>query len=116
MKRKIYDIEFKLQVVKAYFEGPDGMRLVARSFGLPTKNYIDNWIKELKKKGLIPENMAKEISKTSLKSKIEKDNHCKTIDTSARERMLEKENLRLRAENDLLKKLAELEGGLRIKR
>ena len=54
MKRFKYDDEFKLEVVKTYLEGPHGVRVVARSFGLPSKNYIHRWMDELKRKGLLP--------------------------------------------------------------
>lgn len=51
---EIYSDEFKLEVVKAYLESPHGIRVVARSYGLPSKNYIPEWMEQLKKKGLLP--------------------------------------------------------------
>jgi transposase len=106
MNKQNYDDEFKLEVVKTYFEGKQGVRLVARSFGLPSKNYIHRWIAELTDKGLLDPKAIEARSRSNIKS-IDKKiaDHSKT----AREKQLEKEVLRLKAENDFLKKLEELE-------
>ena len=44
MSRNVYSDEFKLAVVKEYFEGDLGVRLLAKKYNLPSKNYITNWI------------------------------------------------------------------------
>jgi transposase len=106
-----YEDDFKLEVVKTYLESPHGIRVVARSFGLPSKNYIFNWIGQLKRKGLLPLDCEKITNKSSAKKKIEKaDDAYQPKEKTAREKQLEKEILRLKAENDFLKKLQEIEG------
>lgn len=35
-----YSKEFKLHVINTYLESLHGIRVIARSFDLPTKNYI----------------------------------------------------------------------------
>ena len=110
MTKQSYDDNFKLEVVKAYFDGPHGVRLIARSYGLPSKNYIERWVKELKTKGLIPLDAKKLDGKSSAKNRTQKaDNPYEAHKKSARETHLEKEVLRLQAEIDYLKKLEELE-------
>ena len=99
---KKYSKEFKLHVINTYIESPHGIRVIAQSFDLPTKNYITNWIKELLTDGLITESQlilaGKKASRSSFKSN--------PVDTrSITEQHLADENLRLRAEVDFLKKL-----------
>ena len=53
LKRKYTD-EFKLQVIQEYYESTVGVRTIAEKYGLPSKNYVNNWEKELKQKGLLP--------------------------------------------------------------
>jgi len=100
-----YDDEFKLEVVRTYLEGTQGVRIVARSFGLPSKNYIHRWIAELTKRGLLDPKAIEAKSKLNGGKQAVDSNHSKT----PREKQLEREILRLRAENDFLKKLEELE-------
>lgn len=110
MDKAKYDDEFKLQVVKEWLESSGGVRLVARSYGLPSKNYIHRWLEELKEKGLIPPEAGKTSYKSSANPRTQKAQDVEqTSKKSAREKHLEKEILRLRAENDFLKKLDELE-------
>lgn len=56
---KKYSDEFKLQVVNDYYSSPLGVRAIASKYGLPSKNYINNWEEQLKKKGLLPEDSTK---------------------------------------------------------
>jgi transposase-like protein len=54
-----YSDEFKLKVVQDYYNSPLGVRLIALKYNLPSKNYINNWEKDLIKKGLLPEGSTK---------------------------------------------------------
>lgn len=58
---KKYSDEFKLEVIKDYYKNQLGMRTTAAKYGLPSKNYISNWERYLKKKGLLPQDAAKPI-------------------------------------------------------
>ena len=58
MARKYTD-EFKLRVVNDYYESDMGVRAIARKYGLPSKNYINNWEEQLKRKGLLSEDAGK---------------------------------------------------------
>ena len=49
MYRK-YSDEFKLAVIEDYYNSPLGVRSIANKYDLPSKNYIGNWEKQLKKK------------------------------------------------------------------
>jgi len=104
MSSKIYSEEYKWEVVKTYYTTDLGVRKTAQHFGLPTKNYVTRWIMECKNKGLIPQN----ATKTSFvpAEKIEPIEN-----KSAVLKQLERENLRLRAELDLLKKVNFLRRG-----
>lgn len=89
-----YTDEFKLAVVKEYYEGNLGVRLLARKYNLPSKNYITNWIKHFKEIGAIPK--ASAVSRISL--------------TSSKE--ISKGNAKTAYEKQLEKKLAEAEAKL----
>ena len=107
-----YTDSFKLEVINSYFNTELGVRLTARAFNLPSKNYIEKWIKQLKKKGLIPMDKEKTVTKSSQntdKSKDKKKN--RSSKKTAREKQLEKEILKLKAEIDYLKKLEQLQRG-----
>jgi transposase len=109
MSKQSYDDNFKLEVVNAYLNGPHGLRVVARSYGLPSKNYIERWLIILKEKGLIPQDAVKSNAKSSIKASAQKSKSpYEAHQKSARESQLEKEVLRLQAEVDFLKKLKEL--------
>lgn len=58
---KSYSDEFKLSVIKDYYTSTLGVRAIALKYNLPSKNYINNWEKYLKKKGLLPEDATKPI-------------------------------------------------------
>jgi len=111
MSKQTYEDSYKLEVVRAYLDGSHGMRVTARSYGLPSKNYIERWILELKEKGLIDADAKKQDAKSSMKSRAKKtDSPYEAHQKTAREIHLEKEVQRLQAEVDFLKKLKELEG------
>lgn len=101
MNKKIYSDEFKLQVVKEYFTGDLGCRLLAKKYNLPSKNYIFNWRDYLINKGLL---------NPHLKSKYHKGSQ-KSLDSKKKtpyEIQLENENLELRAKLDLFTELNKL--------
>jgi transposase len=56
---KRYSDEFKLSVIKDYYSSALGIRAIALKYGLPSKNYINKWEKELVAKGLLPEGSTK---------------------------------------------------------
>jgi transposase-like protein len=58
MQRK-YSDEFKLAVIKDYYNSTLGVRAMALKYNLPSKNYINNWEKQLKKKGYLPSDATK---------------------------------------------------------
>jgi len=109
MQKREYSQEFKLSVVRQYLESPHGIRVVARSCGLPSKNYITNWINEMLKAGLITEEELIVAGKKSSQNRGKKAHPYEVQASTPRERQLEEENLRLRAELDFLKKYRELE-------
>ena len=96
-----YSNEFKLQVVQEYFNGDLGCRLLAKKYNLPSKNYIANWEKQLKKKGLLSHNSKRKHHKGSQKS-------LDTIKKTPYELQLERQNLYLKAELAYLKELKKL--------
>lgn len=58
VKRKYTD-DFKLAVIEDYYQSQLGVRSIALKYNLPSKNYINNWEAELKKKGLLPQEATK---------------------------------------------------------
>ena len=56
---RFYSDEFKLKVIMDYYESPLGLRTISRKYNLPAKNYINNWEKQLIRKGLLPEGSTK---------------------------------------------------------
>jgi transposase-like protein len=49
MKSK-YSDEFKLAVIKDYYESTLGVRAIATKYHLPSKNYVNKWEAQLKRK------------------------------------------------------------------
>lgn len=109
MIKREYSQEYKLSVIQEYLRSPHGIRVVARSFGLPSKNYITNWLKELLALGMVSEEELIAAGKKSTASRGIKSHPYEVHLLAPREKMLEQENLRLRAELDFLKKLEEIE-------
>ena len=98
-----YSEEFKLSVVKEYYEGNLGVRLLAKKYNLPSKNYITNWINHFKENGLIPKNAS--VSRTSCTStKLTLESKSKT----PYEKELEKKLAMLETELAFYKKCDEL--------
>lgn len=98
-----YSEEFKLSVVKEYYEGNLGVRLLAQKYNLPSKNYISNWIKHFKENGTIPQNLS--ASRTSSTS-TERTNKSKA--KTAYEKELEKKLAMAEAELAFYKKCDEI--------
>lgn len=61
INKKTYSDDIKLEVVKDYYRNELGVRTTAAKYGLPTKNYIANWEKYLKKKGLLSPDAVKPV-------------------------------------------------------
>lgn len=101
MGKNVYSDEFKLAVVKEYFEGNLGVRLLAKKYNLPSKNYITNWINKFKKEGKIPSDISRDKTKTSSKKST---NSVKT----EYEKQLEKKVYELEAKLAVLKKYEEI--------
>lgn len=100
MKKKYTD-EFKLKVIKDYYKSDVGVRIIAKMHGLPSKNYINNWEEQLKKKGLLPKDATKP-DKTSGPSK----NSLSIEDNKTpKEKQLELENIQLRAKLEYFESL-----------
>lgn len=91
-KKRNYSDEFKLQIVNEYLEGPLGCRLLARKYNLPSKNYINNWIDQLIRKGILKEEDVVKKDFSKFKDKITNDKN-----KTPYEKQLERENIELRA-------------------
>jgi len=57
--KRFYPDEYKLKVLKDYYESPLGVRAIALKYNLPSKNYINNWEQQLIDKGLLPKGSTK---------------------------------------------------------
>lgn len=56
---KKYSDQFKLSVVEDYYSSPFGVRAIAAKYGLSSKNLINDWEVQLKKRGLLPPDATK---------------------------------------------------------
>ena len=59
MIKRRYTNEFKLSVVKDYYDSPLGVPAIASKYNIPSKNYIKQRETQLKKKGLLPPDATK---------------------------------------------------------
>ena len=98
-----YSEEFKLSVVKEYYEGNLGVRLLAKKYNLPSKNYITKWINHFKDIGMIPKDAS--VSRTSHTSTKAVE---KSKAKSPYEKELEKKLERMEAELAFYKKCDEI--------
>lgn len=104
-----YSTEFKLHVVRTYLSSQFGIRVVARSLGLPSKNYLTRWMQELTQKGLLTkEEISAMEHKTSYQTKSSPAVGSMQ-EMSPGEKLLAEENLRLKAEVDFLRTLVSLD-------
>ena len=113
MKRinRKYSDEFKLMVINNYYNSTLGVRAIAKKYNLPSKNYINNWEKQLKKKGLLPVDATKPNKAVgrSKKSIVYKDNR------TPREKQYEEEIQILKARIAYLESLESLKPFLKKK-
>lgn len=58
---KKYSDDFKLAVIKDYYNSSLGIRAITMKYNLPSKNYINNWEQQLIKKGLLPQGSTKPV-------------------------------------------------------
>ncbi len=65
---KNYSDEFKLSVIKEYYESNLGVRKIAAKYNLSSKNLVLNWEKQLKEKGLLPTEAKKDPDKIKIRS------------------------------------------------
>jgi transposase len=92
--------EFKLKAVKMYHEEHKGVETIAKELGLPSHSYVRRWLKAYAEKG--PEGLKDQRSMPAKEGKKR--------GRPPKANSLEEENLRLRAENEYLKKLLLQEG------
>jgi len=69
-----YSDEFKLSVIRDYYQSPLGVRAIAAKYNLPSKNYVNKWEAQLKKKGLLPQDATKPVKSVGRS----KDPYCAT--------------------------------------
>lgn len=103
--RSEYTDEFKLEVIKDYYTNDLGVRQTAVKWGLPTKNYVGNWEKYLRKKRLIPDNW---IKKPHLKTAVRINKKKAELAELAELEALRKENQMLRCSLDYMNELEKL--------
>lgn len=113
MKRinRKYSDEFKLMVINNYYNSTLGVRAIAQKYNLPSKNYINNWEKQLKKKGLLSVDATKPNKAVgrSKESIVYKDNR------TPREKQYEEEIQILKARIAYLESLESLKPFLKKK-
>lgn len=100
-----YADEFKLLVVKDYYSSTLGVRSIALKYNLPSKNYINNWEKELIAKGLLSE------GSTKPNKAVGRSKESVTREDARTEREIHYENeiTRLKARVDYLESLEHLQ-------
>lgn len=103
--RSEYTDEFKLEVIKDYYTNDLGVRQTATKWGLPTKNYVGNWEKYLRKKNLIPSDW---IKKPHLKTAVRINKQKAELAELAGLETLRKENQLLKCRLDYLGELEKL--------
>lgn len=102
-KKRNYSPEFKLNVIQAVKKGQFSAEAACLYFGIANSGVVSQWLQAFEKQGingLIP----KPKGRPTMKPKYPK----MPPKPKTREEELELENLRLRAENAILKKLQEL--------
>lgn len=65
---KNYSDEFKLSVIKDYYESNLGVRKITAKYNLSSKNLVLNWEKQLKEKGLLPTEAKKNPDNIKIRS------------------------------------------------
>ena len=101
---KNYSDEFKLSVIKDYYESNLGVRKITAKYNLSSKNLVLNWEKQLKEKGLLPTEAKKDPEK--IKSRSDKIDF---PEKTQREIEYEKEIERLHAKIEYYEQLEHLQ-------
>lgn len=96
-KTNTYSAEFKLKAVKMYLEENRGPKFIARALGIPNRKQVEKWVKVYKTRG--PEGLEEQRGKS-----------CGPKKGRPKKLGVEDELLKLKAENEYLKKLLILEG------
>ena len=102
-EKQTYSLEFKLSLVQAVKQGKFSAEAACLHFGIANSGVVSQWLQAFEKQGingLIP----KPKDRPTMKPKYPK----MPPKPKTREEELALENLRLRAENEILKKLQEL--------
>ena len=102
-EKQTYSLEFKLSLVQAVKQGKFSAEAACLHFGIANSGVVSQWLQAFEKQGingLIP----KPKGRPTMKPKYPK----MPSKPKTREEELELENLRLRAESAILKKLQEL--------
>ena len=102
MDKKEYSDEFKQEVIRDYYTSELGVRQTSIKWGLPSKNYVGNWERYLKKKNLLPCDCVK---KPNLKTAVRINKKIADAAELAELEKLRKENQVLRCRLDYLKEL-----------
>ena len=102
-KKRNYSPEFKLNVIQAVKNGQFSAEATCLHFGITNSGVVSQWLQAFEKQG-INGLMPKPKGQPTMKPKYPK----MPPKPKTREEELELENLRLRAENEILKKLQEL--------
>lgn len=94
-ERRCYDANFKLTVLKDYYEHDLSKSFVCKKYGILSKTTLERWLKEysLKDKSLsLSETTIERISAMRRKKSLEKS----ALSNKCKEELLEEENARLR--------------------
>lgn len=102
-KKQNDSLEFKLNVIQAVKNGQFSAEIAYLYFGIANSSVINRWLRVFEKQG-INGLMPKPKGRPAMKPKSPK----MPPKPETREEELELENLRLRAENEILKKFQEL--------
>lgn len=101
---RVYIREFKLQIVKAYQGGHLSLDQCCLKYKIPSHSTLITWIRQYKQSGINGFSNARGRPSTMTK----KTSFKRTYGPLTRLEELERENLYLRAENEVLKKLEAL--------
>ena len=102
-EKQTYSLEFKLSLVQAVKQGKCSAEVACLHFGIANSGVVSQWLQAFEKQG-INGLMPKPKGRPTMKPKYPK----MPSKPKTREEELELENLRLRAESAILKKLQEL--------
>lgn len=98
--RKTYPKELKLRAVKLYLEGEQGYKSIAKELGISDKSIVRRWVRYYQNEGL-----------QGLEEKRGKGKGTRKGRPRKRPLSLKEEVVRLRAENEFLKKWLGIERG-----